>query len=115
MSLVPRLWEDCDLPDDCHPMVRSIVEYWLRIAPGEALPGRQHLDPIDIWGLIANVWMVDVCGSPPRFRYRVAGTKIVEYIGRDPTGMSMDEVFPHFENTETCKDLLRIVEEHCPR
>lgn len=110
-----RNWFDYDVPEDCHPMVRTIVEYWLRIGPADALPGRQHFDPIDIWNLIRNVWIVDVCGEPPQFRYRVAGTKVVDYIEQEPTGKMMDEVFPHFDETETCKNLLRVVADRVPR
>jgi len=112
--VVTRTWPD-DLPADCHPMVRSLLEYWLRIGPADALPGRQHFDPIDVWSLIRNLWIVDVCGNPPHFRYRVAGTKVVDYIGREPTGKMMDEVFPHFPETETCRDLLRTVAGGVPR
>lgn len=96
-------------------MVKSMIDYWLRIGPADSLPGRQHFDPVDIWDLIQNVWMVDVRDSPPRFRYRVAGTKVVDYIGQEPTGKTMDEVFPHFHNTETSKDLLRVLAEKSPR
>jgi len=96
-------------------MVKSIVDYWLRIGPSDGLPGRQHFDPVDIWDVIPNVWIVDVCGSPPRFRYRVAGTKIAEYVGQEPGGKMMDEVFPHFANTETRKALLDVVARHAPR
>lgn len=110
-----RIWTGDDLPADCHPMVRSLVEYWRGIGPADALPGRQHFDPIDVWSLVRNLWIVDVYGAPPRFRYRVAGTKVVDYIGREPTGKFMDEVFPHFSETETGKSLLRIVASGVPR
>jgi len=111
---VARDRSDYELPEDCHPMVRAIVDYWLRIGPADALPGRQHFDPVDIWKLIPNVWIVDVFGDPPRFRYRVAGTRVVDYLGREPTGKTMDEVFPHFQETETCKGLLRVIAERVP-
>lgn len=110
-----RNWSEEDLPTDCHPMVRSIAEYWLGIGPADALPGRQHFDPVDIWPLIRNVWMVDVVGSPPQFRYRVVGTKVVAYIEQEPGARMMDEIFPHFEDTETCKDMIRVVERRAPR
>lgn len=79
------------------------------------LPGRQHFDPVDIWNLVPNIWMVNVTGTPSQFEYRIIGSKIVDYIGRDATGMFLDEVFEHFEDTETCKDLRKAVELRCPR
>lgn len=96
-------------------MVRALVEYWLRIGPADGIPGRQHFDPVDVWDLIRNIWIVDVVGSPPRFQYRVAGTRIVDYIGQEPTGKTVDVVFPHFPQTESGKDLLRTVNDRVPR
>lgn len=108
-------WPELGIPEDCHPKIRSLAEYWLRICPENGIPGRQHFDPLDIWDLVSNVWIVDVFGAPPRFRYRVIGTRIVEYLGSDPTGETMDEVFPHFSETFTGKHLLEVVTEGRPR
>lgn len=107
-------WPELGIPEDCHPKIRSLAEYWLRISPENCIPGRQHFDPLEIWDLVSNVWIVDVFDSPPRFRYRVVGTRIVEYLGRDPTGETMDEVFPHFSETFTGKHLLEVVTEGRP-
>ena len=92
-----------------------IVDYWASIGPSDALPGRQHFDPIDVWNLIPNIWMVNVVGMPPQFEYRIIGSKVVGYIGREATGMFMHDVFEHFENTATCKDLRKAVSDGCPR
>lgn len=40
------------------------------------LPGRRHLDPLDIPSLLANVWLVDVVDDPRRFRVRLLGTAL---------------------------------------
>ncbi|HYM01853.1 MAG TPA: PAS domain-containing protein [Stellaceae bacterium] len=78
-----------------HPKVRKLYEYWHRIRPApERLPGRQHLDPLDIADLMPNVFMVEMVGDPVRYRYRLVGTRIVAAMQRDVTGRWYDEAHP---------------------
>lgn len=86
------------IPDTCHPKIRQIVAYWRKIHPADGvLPGRQHLDPIDIPALLPNVWLIDVSREPLRFRFRLIGTAVVEYAGEDNTGKWFDEAMPNFD------------------
>jgi hypothetical protein len=107
--------ESLGLPADCAQMVREAVEYWLSIKPERGLPGRQHLDPVDIPHILSNVWLIDVRRNPARFTFRLVGTGVVEYFGSDPTGRPLDEVFVDFEQTVAYKDFCRVVEEGRPR
>lgn len=43
--------------------------------------------------------MIDVYRDPWRFRFRLAGTAIVEFLGREVTGRWCEEVYPGFERT----------------
>lgn len=88
-----------ELPPDCHPEIGMIVDYWRSIHPDSGLPGRQHLDPVDIPNLLASIRLIDVVGDPPRFRARLMGTKLVAAVGKDYTGMWLDEVFSEFGNS----------------
>jgi hypothetical protein len=61
-------------PSGAHPKIRSLYDYWRKVAPDIAtLPGRRHIDPIDIPKLLDNLWMLDVVGDPQRFRVRLIG------------------------------------------
>jgi hypothetical protein len=67
------------LPDGCHSTIYDLYEYWRSIKPsGEALPGRQHLDPTDIPKLPPHLWIVDVERSAEEYRYRhrIHGTRL---------------------------------------
>lgn len=75
-----------------HPRTQAVFGYWRRMAPAGRLPGRQHFDPLHIPKLMPYVWMLDVVGG--RFRYRLAGTREVQTLGRDPTGEWLDDVHP---------------------
>jgi len=64
-------------PAAADPKVVALYEYWRRIAPAVGvLPGRQHVDPLDIPSLLANVWLIDVVADPRRFRVRLVGTAL---------------------------------------
>ncbi|HTZ77557.1 MAG TPA: PAS domain-containing protein [Stellaceae bacterium] len=73
----------------------ALYELWLARRRGRRVPGRADFDPGDIPGrLWPLVMMVDVCREPERirFRYRRVGMSFVEALGRDPTGLFLDEV-----------------------
>jgi len=102
------------LPKEAAPKIKALFDYWRSIHPAGAgeggplpplLPGRRHLDPIDIPELLPNIWMIDVLREPQgsdalRFRFRLIGTEIVKFTGRDATGKPLDAVYPDYPNTE---------------
>jgi hypothetical protein len=64
-------------PPGANAKIVAIYDYWRRIAPGPGmLPGRRHMDPLDIPKLLPYVWLVDVVGTPRRFRARLMGTAL---------------------------------------
>lgn len=91
--------ENSELPAGCSPQIRDLYRYWVSIRPALGLPGRQHFDPVDIPHLLPNLWLVDVVGRPMRFRFRLVGTRITAFSGRDSTGKWLDEVYDDFRDT----------------
>jgi len=69
----------------------AIYDYWNRERAGRWMPARADIDPTEIGPLLPNVFMVDVSHDPLRFRYRLIGTAIVNFVGRDFTGRAIDE------------------------
>jgi hypothetical protein len=66
-----------ELPPTAHPKAVAIHAYWKKLAPQSGvLPGRKHIDPIDIPSLLENIWLIDVVGEPQRFRVRLIGENI---------------------------------------
>ena len=78
-----------------HGAILSCFEYWLRARDRSArpLPGRQHLDPVDMAGFLPYVALYDVVGEGiyKRFRARLIGTHFEEVLGRNVTGMYIDQ------------------------
>ncbi len=75
-----------------HQRLQRAYLYWRSLHPAPAaLPGRQHLDPLEIVDLLPHVTMIDVQPEPFRLRYRLVGTRYIEVLGREVTGQWVDE------------------------
>lgn len=103
------------LPEGTAPKIEALYAYWRSIHPaGGGLPGRQHFDPIDIPELLPNLWMIDVFRAPLRFRFRLIGTEIVKFSGRDVTGLWLDEFFENYRESEAFRFHRRVAESGRP-
>jgi hypothetical protein len=84
------------------PRIRKLNTYWLAKAKGQ-VPKRSDIDPVDVRELLPNLMMIDMLGDPVRFRYRLVGTRVVQYTGFDFTGLCLDEmVFQGRDFIELC-------------
>ena len=101
-------------PPDCHPKIREAYRYWRRIHPEHGLPGRQHFEPTDVPALLRHIRLLEVEGSPARFRIRLAGTQYAERLGEDATGRYLDEMFEDFEGSRFHRGLATVVREKRP-
>lgn len=72
------------------PNLVALHRYWRSKFVGPALPGRAAIDPIEIGPLLPLVFLIDVAATGTAFRYRLIGTGIVRYLGRDFTGRWVD-------------------------
>jgi len=83
--------------------IRTLNGYWQARSNGGKVPSRSDIDPVDVRELLPNLMMVDVVGDPARFRYRLVGTRVVQYTGFDFTGRCLDEmVFQGRDFMEQC-------------
>jgi hypothetical protein len=73
-----------------HPTLVALYRYWDGKRGGRAMPARRDLDPSEIVRLLPHIYMVDVDSDPLRFRYRLIGTAIVNFLGRDYTRRAVD-------------------------
>lgn len=69
---------------DIHPKLRDLYHFWERKRASRALPLRGDLDVIELWPWLGNLMLLEVEGAD--FVYRVYGTTIADYFGRDLTG-----------------------------
>ena len=78
------------------PEFGTLLRYWELKRRGALLPGRADIDVVDLRGLMPNLLLLDVVpeGEALRFRYRVAGTAFANLVGRDVTGLYVEEIGP---------------------
>lgn len=80
---------------DNDPRYRRLADYLESKAPPRKLPGRQHIDPLEIADLLPYVMLIDVirqAEGEPRYRIRLMGTEVVAIQGRDGTGKYVEEI-----------------------
>lgn len=80
-------------PGDFHDeRNRRLWEHWMRLRGDRTLPARRQLDPVDIRYALGHVLLVELHGAPPRFRYRLIGSKITHRDRIDLTGRWVEEL-----------------------
>lgn len=97
------------VPDDADPRVKELHAHWDSLRPGPGLlPARRHFDPARVPHLLPNLWLLDIAGRPPRFRYRLLGTALDVDQLAGATGRFMDDVSPDFPDSPTYPDYLAV-------
>lgn len=75
------------------PRIHRFNDYWKakRRAP-DVVPMRADLDPTELRDLLPNILIAEVLRDPLRFRYRLVGTRIVEFNSLDFTGLYLGSI-----------------------
>jgi len=87
--------------DKLHPCFLWVRDYLRRVAPENRLPGRQHIDPVDLRSVLSLINLAEVLhdGGRLRFRFRLVGTTQTTLAGREITGKFVeDAVLPELRD-----------------
>ena len=71
-------------------VVRQAYDYWRSKRDGDRLPRRADIRPEEIARLLPYLFLVDVIGDPPVFRFRLVGTQVNQWAGREYTGVTIN-------------------------
>jgi len=73
----------------------ALYDAWRRLGGDKGIiPFRRDFDPRDHVALLPHMFVIEATDEPePRFRYRLVGTNIVETLGRDATGIWIDDLY----------------------
>ena len=85
---------------------RRLADYLAAKAPPGKLPGRKHIDPLELADLLPWLMLIDVipqASGEPRYRIRLVGTEVVSIQGSDGTGRFVDEVLTSNEGAEVIR------------
>lgn len=84
-----------DIPDD---RLQMLARYWFSKTLSGDVPRRADIDPLDFPTVLPNVMLLDrIAGrsaDDDRYRFRLVGTHVALYTGRELTGRYLDEVLP---------------------
>jgi hypothetical protein len=81
-----------ELSQPTHQSLRDLHAYWLSKKGTRKAPARSAIDPDEMVKLLPSIAMLDVVGDPPRFRFRLFGTRLATAYGQDLTGKFVDEI-----------------------
>lgn len=81
------------LPDE---RLRRLADYWFARRSSDNVPARTAIDPIDFPALLPNILLIErvIQDDADRYRFRLTGTDIARYTGRELTGRFLDDVVP---------------------
>lgn len=94
MSLLPQRDADSrfDIPlsEIGSDLIQEFHQHWHALARRGRLPGRAEIDPVNFKRILPNIILTEIEPSPFRVRYRLCGTRVVEFCG-NLTGRYLDE------------------------
>ncbi len=83
-----------EVDDISTPLLAQLYVYWRSKFKGDRLPSRPDIAPQEMKALLPYLWLMDVEEEPQRFRFRLIGTMVTTWAGREFTGEYVD--FPIF-------------------
>jgi hypothetical protein len=100
-----------------HLRFRRLADYLASKARPGMLPGRQHIEPLEIPDLLPWIMLVEVTAqvnAEPRYRIRLVGTEVVDIQGVDGTGKYVEEVLNRAEAATIVQGYGEIIRSHVP-
>jgi hypothetical protein len=97
---------------------RRLADYLAAKAPPGKLPGRKHIDPLELADLLPWLMLIDVIpqtSGEPRYRIRLVGTEVVAIQGSDGTGKFVEEVLTGSEGSDVIRRYGEILRTHEPQ
>ncbi|HLJ19066.1 MAG TPA: PAS domain-containing protein [Stellaceae bacterium] len=96
------------------PVARQLLAYWQSKLNGRKAPRREDILPEELGSLLPWVILVELVGTPARFRVRLAGTGVVREYGIEMTGKFLDDIDLGGARDRSLDDHRRAVQECRP-
>jgi hypothetical protein len=100
------------------PRFRLFFDYWASKAPPDRLPGRQHIDPLEMKAFLPYLRLLDIVrdGNAYRFRYRLIGSHVMDLHGPTEIGTFVDQyALPVHYDSFFYPNMMAIMETRQPR
>jgi hypothetical protein len=92
-----RTWErstSLQSLERCGAKAMSLYQYWNARRGVRPMPSRSEIDPCEMRQWLPHLMLVSVGPEGRTFTYRLAGTGIVDLLGINPTGRSVESAWP---------------------
>src|SRR5207244_10349651 len=77
------------------PQLAALLAYWQDKRAGRRCPDKADIDPAEIPRLLPNIVLIDAAPEGGECRYRLAGTRATEMMGREVRGRTLRELHHH--------------------
>ena len=74
------------------PSLRRLFDYWQDKRGTNRFPSRNDICPFEMSYLLGSIFLVDIEGDSPKFRYRLFGTKLVARANYELTGKHVEDI-----------------------
>jgi hypothetical protein len=62
------------------------LDAWKRVSAGRLAPKREEITPALLRSVLPSIWMIDVIDGGKDFRFRFAGDRVIQFMGRRYAG-----------------------------
>ena len=73
--------------------IRRLADYWEAQRRTAFAPSRHDIDPSALKADLPHLFMLDVLRNGADYRYRLIGTEVAAFSGRDVTGKTFSELY----------------------
>jgi hypothetical protein len=104
-----------DIPAPADPLLIRLFGYWQEKRGDRSMPSRAAIDPVELRGLVLNVMLFDVVDAARRFRIRLMGQAILDFVGVNNVGKLVEETMPPAAAAQMIEILASVALTHRPR
>jgi hypothetical protein len=72
--------------------LKNVFDTWESLRAGRIGPKREEITPAPLKGVLASTFIIDVVDGGQDFRFRFAGDRIIQFMGRRFAGMLLSEL-----------------------
>lgn len=92
--------------------LQALLDYWLAKRGARRCPDKADIDPVDLGPLLPDIMLLDAAPEGGPFRYRLAGSRTVQMIGREVRGLTQSEVHGNPTDPALRREIERGVREY---
>ena len=88
--------------------LQALLDYWLEKRGPRRCPDKSDIDPTEIGGLLPDVILLDAAPEGGTFRYRLAGSRVTQMVGREMRGLTQRELHGNPTDPASQRGIARI-------